>query len=56
MLLRLKVVGLSEEEFENYIIRDVRELFVNVESEKLQKLATAIDKNDFMQNYDLSEE
>lgn len=56
MLFRLQSVGLSEEEFENYIRREPQDLFNNVESEKLQALATVINKKDFMDNYDLNEQ
>jgi hypothetical protein len=56
MLQRLQAVGLTEEEFENYIRREPQDLFNNVKSEKLQALATAINKKDFMSNYDLSED
>jgi hypothetical protein len=56
MLYRLQSVGLSEEEFENYIRREPADLFNNVESEKLQALATVINKKDFMHNYDLTEQ
>ena len=56
MLQRLQVVGLTEEEFENFIRRDAHDLFSNVESDKLQKLATVIDKKDFINNYSLTED
>lgn len=55
MLYRLQAVGLNEDEFENYIRRDPEDLFSNVQSEKLQALATVINKKDFMDNYDLNE-
>lgn len=56
MLRRLKVVGLDELEFENYIRREPQDLFKNVSSEKLQALATVINKQDFIVNFDLTEQ
>jgi predicted component of type VI protein secretion system len=49
-------VGLTEDEFEDFIRRDTKDLFNNVSSEKLQALATVIDKKDFIDNYGLTED
>jgi hypothetical protein len=56
VLYRLKSVGLSEDEYENFIRREPKDLFNNVPSEKLQALATVINKEDFKENYNLTEE
>lgn len=56
MIQRLNCVGLTEDEFEDFIRRDTKDLFNNVSSEKLQALATVIDKKDFIDNYGLTED
>lgn len=56
MHYRLRAVALTEEDFENFIRRDPKELFSSEDSIKLQKLATVIDKDDFKRNYDLTED
>lgn len=56
MLRRLRSVGLNEEEFEDYIRMDQDSLLNSLSEVKLKALMIVINKEDFKNNFDFSEE
>lgn len=56
MLRRLQSVGLNEDEFEEYIRMDQHSLLNNLNEIKLKALMIVINKEDFKNNFDFSDE